>query len=95
MIKIEVKSSDVQDRTNAGGTFREQQAWAHMADQNGNPHPYPQLIKINLDVKSNQAPFPPGMYQLDPASVYVNKFGGLNIGRIKLRPLAAAAPKAA
>lgn len=98
MVKIEVKSTAYVDRVNSGGTFREQEAWVHLCDQNGNPQPYPQLMKLNLDIKnpnSPQPPYQPGIYQLDPASIYVNKYGGLNIGRIRLKSLASAAPKAA
>lgn len=99
MIKIEVKSGTATDRTvqgkNGPVTFREQEAWAHLCDRDGNPQPYPQQIVVNLDIRNNQPPYPPGTYQLDPSSVFVNRFKTLTFGQVKLRPLAAAAPKAA
>lgn len=94
MIKIEIKVASFNVRTNSGGTFHEQEAWAYLTDRDGNPHPYPQLIRINLDVKGNQPPYPVGVYQIEPSSVYVNKYGGLNFGQIRLRPLSVASPKA-
>lgn len=99
MIKIEIKSGTATDRTintkNGPMNFREQEAWAHLYDRDGNAQPYPQRILVDLDVRANQLPYAPGLYQLDPSSFFVNRFGGLTVGRIKLRAMPAAAPRAA
>lgn len=93
MIKIEVKSVAVQSRqiiSKQGQpiVFHEQEAWAHTTDANGNPHPYPQRIILNIDQDKGQQPYQPGIYTLAPESLFVNRFNSLQLGRAKLRPVA-------
>lgn len=102
MIKIEVNSasfdmkSGTSARTGKAYSIREQEAWAFLCDRDGKPQPHPQRIKLTL--ADEQAPYNPGLYQLDPSSIFVGDFSQLNI-RARLRPLAAASvpaqPKAA
>jgi len=96
MVKIEVKSTAVNPRTivpNTGPragqqmTFHEQEAWAYTCDQQGNPHPYPQRITLNIDVPKGQQPYAPGFYMLDPTCFFVDRFSALQLGRLKLRPV--------
>lgn len=75
-------------------SFREQSGYAYTLDANGNPHKHPQPIKFVVD--ADQQPYPVGMYTLDLASLYVGRFGNLEVGHLKLKPLVqAAAQKAA
>ena len=96
MIKIEVQSHEVEvksgvsARTGKPYNIREQKAWAFLADGEGKPQPYPTAIRFALG--DQQAPFDIGVYQLHPASLFVDRFGGLTIGRVALKPLAARVP---
>lgn len=99
MIKIEVKSGTVTERRfpskrEPGKTvlFREQEAWAFLFSVSG-PHPYPSRIVLPLE--PDQAAYPPGIYSVNDASVYVGDFGALRLGRLILQPVAAAAQRAA
>lgn len=101
MIKIEVKSTAVQPRTvnvrsgaRAGQemTFHEQDAYAFTTDDQGNPRPYPQRITLNIDVPKGQQPYQPGIYQLDPACFFVDRFNSLQLGRLRLKPITQAQP---
>ncbi|UNK44018.1 G5P family DNA-binding protein [Luteimonas sp. S4-F44] len=53
--------------------FREQKA----AIDSGEDFPLP----FNVQLDDDQRPYPPGLYQLDLASVEVNEYGGLKFGR--------------
>jgi hypothetical protein len=94
MIRIEVKTTEVNSRSgnrkDGSGTWtiRTQDAWAHTADPNGKPRPYPE--RISLQLEDNQLPFALGIYELSPASIYVGEFGRLMMGRPQLTPVAAA-----
>jgi len=91
MIKIEVKSETTQTRQingkNGPLTFHEQEAWAYTFDQQGEQHPYPQRIVVNIERERGQEPYKAGVYVLAPESIFVNRFGSLQLGRAKLRPL--------
>lgn len=70
-------------------TFREQKA----AIEKGEDFPVP----FNVQLADDQRPYPPGRYSLDLASLEVNEYGSLKMGRrVALVPLpAAVAAKAA
>jgi len=97
---IQIKIEDVAVETKAGTSgktgkpysIREQTGWGFFFDQNGKPHPHPMRIRLTLDDQA--APYPVGVYTLAPESLYPDRFGQITI-RAKLRPVAAAAPKAA
>lgn len=108
MIKIEVKDATVNPRVitpsqgkNAGRqmTFYEQDAYAFTADEQGKPRPYPQRIVLNIDMDKGAKPYAPGFYTVCPSSLFVDRFNSLQLGRLKLVPLAApavaATPRAA
>lgn len=90
MIKIEITTPSFEEkrgtsaRTGKPYSIREQEAWAFLCDREGKPQPHPQRIKVTLD--DQQAPYNPGLYQLDPSSIFVGDFAQLNI-RARLRPL--------
>lgn len=99
MLKIEVMSEYVHNKSGTSAkngraySIREQEAWAHMFGRDGKPSPHPQAIKLTLD-DDQPNPYPLGLYTLDPASLYVDRFGQLSI-RARLRPLPAAQVKSA
>lgn len=94
MIRIEVKTTEVTTRNGnrqdgSAWQIRAQEAYAHTLDPvNGKPRAYPERISLQLD--NNQLPFPVGIYELSPASIYVGDFGRLMMGRPQLVPAAAA-----
>jgi hypothetical protein len=95
MIKIEIKTaaiaikSGIAAKTGRPYEIREQQAWAFLHDIDGKPSDYP--IGIRISLQKDQNPYEPGIYILLPASLYVDKFGQLALGRIALRPQIASA----
>lgn len=99
MIRIDVKSTDIRQvpftyksgpRVGNRGIMHKQSAWAYTFDESGAPHPYPQRIEIDVDVEHGQSAFPVGSYQVLPSSLYVGKYGDLQLGRLRLAPLAQA-----
>lgn len=98
VIRIEIESTEVFTKngtSKAGKPFslREQKGQAWMLDEKGQARRYPSEIRFILDGES--APYPVGMYTLDLASLYVGRFGNLEVGHVKLQPVAASAAKAA
>lgn len=90
-IRIEIKSATATDRNvtiktgqRAGqvASFKEQSGYASLYDRDGNAKPYPSEVRLTVD-----APYPPGMYTLSPQAFYVDKFGALVMGRVRLVPL--------
>ena len=81
MIKIEIQSdvvrtkSGVSARTGKPYSIREQEAYVHTMDQQGNPRPYPQQLVLSLP--EDRPPYPPGSYILAPESFYTNRFNQL------------------
>lgn len=80
-IAIEIKSLEIHERrgiSRSGKPFhiREQFGYIDLGK------PYPLETRISLDQAA--AAYPPGPYFLDPGSIYVNRFGQLAIGRMKL-----------
>lgn len=88
MLKIEVKSEAVNERTgNKNGRdwkIRTQEAYAHIQNRNGTPAPYPEKILLNLDNgnpnRAPQNPYAVGTYYLSDSSVYVGDFDALRLG---------------
>lgn len=103
MLKVEIKSEtctprvvNIKNGPNAGKqtTFHEQEAYITLADNDGNPRPYPMLTTLNIDVDKGGKPYPVGVYVVDDRSFYLDRFKQLAVGRLTLRPLAAAAAPA-
>jgi phosphoglycolate phosphatase-like HAD superfamily hydrolase len=88
MIRIEVKSTDIfpfsgiSQKTGKPFSIRNQEVYAFTVDDNGNPRPYPEMIKLSLD--DNQLPYPVGFYTIKAQSLFVDKFQRLSIGRLFL-----------
>jgi len=101
VIKIEVVANVVHTRTvtpkapstKAPFQVREQDAYAYMVDRNGQVERHPQKIRLDLD--RDQPPYEPGFYTLNPQSIYVGKWGTLELGRLHLKAIKQAELKAA
>jgi hypothetical protein len=83
-ILIEVKEAKVERKRitkKDGGQLDigEQRAYVSLGK------PYPTEIVIPIDVASGQMPYEPGSYQMDPACLYVDRYGKLSLGRLKLQ----------
>lgn len=95
MLKIQVETTVVDTKngnsakTGKPYSIREQEAWMFGYDREGKPHPHPQRIRLTLD--DDQKPYEVGTYQLDPSSIYVDRFNQIAI-RARLRAVAQVAP---
>jgi len=83
--------SGISAKTNKPYNIREQEAWAFTFDREGKQQKHPQRIKLTLD--DDQKPYEIGNYILDPASIYVDRFGQIAI-RARLRAVVASAKAA-
>ena len=96
MLKVSVETEvvDVKSGTSAktGKPYqiREQEAWMFGYGRDGQPQKHPQKIKLTLDDEQEKG-YPVGQYILDPASIYVDRFGQVAI-RARLRVAAASVP---
>lgn len=96
MLKIEVSTTVVDLKSGSSAktgrpyAIREQEAWAFFFSRDGKPNPHPSKIRITLE-DDQKEPYPLGLYQLDPSSLYADRFGQVAI-RARLRPLVAAQP---
>jgi hypothetical protein len=80
-LAIEIKSASIDERTittKEGKKFeiREQSAWVDLGKA------YPQEIDVALE--PGAPAYSVGQYELDPACLYVDRFGKLKLGRIRL-----------
>jgi len=97
MLKVQVETTvfDLKQGTSAKTgkpySIREQEAWMFGYGRDGKPQPHPQKIKLTLD--DDQNPYEVGTYQIDPASLYVDRFGQVAI-RVRLRAIAQSAKAA-
>ncbi len=86
-MKIEIREQKIQNingtsnKTGKAFSMNKQEGWLHTANQ-----PYPIRIEITLDDHATNG-FLPGMYELMEESFYVNRFGQLQVGTLKLRDL--------
>lgn len=91
MVKIEIVSTTVNEkagtakRTGKQYHIREQGAYVHVLDEAGKPARYPVACVVPLE--EDAPPYQPGMYQIDPRSVYVGDFQRVQIGRLRLMAL--------
>lgn len=82
MFKVEIKEVSVAERnaTNRHGAsfaVNEQEAYVYLVGQNGKVNLYPSKMLIKL--QRDQEPYPEGVYLMTPDSVYINRFGQLEI----------------
>lgn len=85
-IEVEKASFDEKSGTTKNGkpySIREQECYAHVLDRDtGKARKYPVKTRVMLD--KDAAPYQPGMYTIDPASVQVGDFDALSFQRIRL-----------
>ena len=88
MIRIEVQSatvftrSGVSARTGRSFEIRFQQCVAYTIDRDGVVNPG----SVEINIPPGRDPYQPGVYELIPSSVYVNRFRQLEISPV-LRPV--------
>lgn len=86
-VTVETTAINVKNGTSAKTgkpySIREQEAWVQTYGKDGKPHPHPQRFKLTLD-DDQPGPYECGAYILDPASIYIDRFGQIAI-RAKLR----------
>ncbi|RUS67988.1 hypothetical protein CUZ56_00484 [Saezia sanguinis] len=88
-----IKHDGISARTNKPYSFRKQEAYISTFDpKTGKLRPYPQRIEITLG--DEQTPYTVGDYQLSPLSLYIDKFGRLNVSP-RLEPIRTSNPAAA
>lgn len=96
MLKVQIETTmidvknGVSPKTGKPYSIREQEAWVQTYDKEGKPHRHPQKFKLTLDDDQPNA-YPLGDYIIDPASIYIDRFGQLAI-RARLRASLASAP---
>lgn len=83
-IPIEISSPDVTEKRGTSKTgspylIREQRGYVDFGRQ------YPTEIKVPLEASAE--PYPTGHYMVDPDCLYVDRYGALTLGRLKLRRL--------
>ena len=82
-VPVEVKSADVELKrgtSKAGKPYeiREQHAYINLGKA------YPVEFRFSLD--EGRAAYSPGNYIVDPSCLYVDRYGQLALGRIRLLP---------
>lgn len=88
MIRISIDNPEVTTRSGVAKatgkpyTVREQEGWAYMYDKNGRIESHPRAIKINL--RETEPAYAVGDYILQAQSLYVGKFGSLEVGSLVL-----------
>jgi hypothetical protein len=96
MFKIEIKSTELIERTSRkGAPYYKQTGYAFTMDRDGVPNAYPERIMIMVSKNASGLPQPyqPGMYQLHPSSLRVGQYNDLEIGFINLQPISQSAGK--
>lgn len=82
-VKIEVRSPAIDQKTVKGKdgkeyVIREQSGWIDLGKA------YPQEVRI--PVEQGKDAYPAGHYAMDPSCLYVDRFGKLSLGRLRLIP---------
>jgi len=91
-IRINIKSTELETKngtSKASGkaySIREQTGYAMMGEE---------IRKVTISLERDQGYYPVGLYELLDSSFTTNNFGQLVVGRLHLKPLAAAAAKVA
>jgi len=80
-VNIEVKSVALEQKTVTGKdgkqyVIREQDAWVDLGKA------YPQAVRLSIEL--GKEAYRPGNYALDPSCLYIDRFGKLSLGRLRL-----------
>jgi|GEM_PF-1022322 len=85
-VLIEIESAElaikqgVSQKTNKEYCIREQSGYLKLPE-----FKYPQRFKFALE--DDAQPYPAGNYTLDASCLWVNRFGELKLGRVRLKPV--------
>ena len=89
MLRVEIEDAAVvtksgtSARTGRPYNIREQSGWVYLVDpKTGTESRHP--TKITFGLEDGVEAYAVGTYTLHPSSLYVGRFGGLEIGRIRL-----------
>ena len=74
-MKIQVKDTNVEQRSVKGYTFRTQTGWTSL---NG------ELRRVPITLTDTQLPYEVGVYTIGDASFYFGDYGKLMLGRLEL-----------
>lgn len=87
-MKIEIKSTEIKSRSGVSSktgksyTMREQNGFVVLESE-----VYP--IRVVISLAPEQVAYPPGVYQVQESSFFVDRYQKLAIGRLDLKPIAA------
>jgi hypothetical protein len=84
--KVEVSEKRGTGRNGKPYLIREQLAWAQMGKE------YP--ISMSVSLGDDDAPYQPGKYQITEECLFIDRYGQLAVGRVKLQRVAASAAAA-
>lgn len=87
MLKVTVSSDNLREMKGTSKTTQKpyhlvfQTVWIHTVDKDGNPNPFPEKTEIILDRAEDGAAvyYRPGVYQLAPSSLYIDRQGNLAV----------------
>lgn len=85
--KVEVNEKRGTSRQGKPYVIREQNVWAQTGKE------YPESMTVRLE--DNDGPYQPGKYMVTEDCLYINQYGQLSVGRVKLQKVAAQATRAA
>ena len=74
--KVDVREKKGTSRKGQPFTIREQSAWADTGKE------YPESFTVRLD--DGDPPYQPGKYEVTEDCLYINQYGQLAVGRVKL-----------
>ena len=81
-VTVEVKSRDVLTKRGIASKTGKEYAIHEQIGYVELEKPYP--LEMRIPVQSPDTPYAPGTYLIDPSCLYVNRFGQLQLGRLKL-----------
>jgi hypothetical protein len=83
-IAVEVKHADVIEKAVRGRTDGREYLIREQLGYVDTGKPYPQEVRI--PVETGREPYAVGKYLVDPTCLYVDRYGKLSLGRVKLVP---------
>ena len=92
--QIEITSDEYRTIQGKNGAFHKQECYLHSIGEDGKVKKYPEKASIFITENGFPKPYPVGMYDIDPASITVNRYGDIGISFIKLKPAKTVRPAA-
>ncbi len=81
-IAVEIKHAEVIEKAVRGRTDGREYLIREQLGYVDTGKPYPQEVRI--PVENGREPYGPGKYTVDPSCLYVDRYGKLSLGRLKL-----------